>query len=186
MPRTLPVLASLIGLLLIACGHGSRDGRSAHDRSPFEPGSNGEPGQLPRVHSSQFRVAKRDYFSAMNEFYSFAREHGFDKVGFGPCFGHILEVGDDENEHLPCPGVYAVKGSPTKAHLTFTVLNKDFNRLDYNDFLTCRIDLHVSHSYRPVLDLAQDFRAVVDPRLDALDHKVAAGFSGPSYGKRGR
>lgn len=178
MPRTLTIL---VGLLLTACVD------SKHDPNPYEPGPNGEPGKLPNVHSKQFRVAKRDYFTAMNEFYSFARAQGFDKVDFGSCFGDILDDDAvDENKHLPCLGVYAIKGSPIKAHMTFTVLNKDFNRLDYNDFLTCRIDIYIHEGYRLVLDLGADFQTEVDARLEALDRKVATGFGGPSYGMRGR
>ncbi|HEY0943103.1 MAG TPA: hypothetical protein VGE08_23665 [Steroidobacter sp.] len=181
MPRRFTILVSLLGLLLAACGH------SGHDPNPHEPGPNGEPGKLPNVHARQFRVAKRDYFTAMNEFYSFVRAQGFDKVGFGSCFGDILDdSADDENKHLPCLGVYAVKGSPARAHMTFTVLNKDFDRLDYNDFLTCRIDIHIHEAYQRVLDLRSDFHAEVDARLEALDRKVEMGFGGPSYGMRGR
>lgn len=181
MPRTLTTLVGLIGLLLVACVN------SEHDPNPHEPGLNGEPGKLPNVHSKQFRVPKRDYFTALNEFYSFARAQGFDKVDFSSCFGDILDdIAIDENKHLPCLGLYAIKGSPTRAHMTFTVLNKDFNRLDYNDFLTCRIDIHISERYRLVLDLGSEFQAEVDDRLEALDRKVETGFSGPSYGMRGR
>src|SRR5690606_18415074 len=102
------------------------------------------------------------------------------------CFADILDSTIDENQHLPCLGLYAVKGAPTKAHMTFTVLNKDFHRFDYNDFLTCRIDIYINDGYRPVLELGLDFQADVDARLEALDRKVATGFSGPSYGLRGR
>lgn len=180
MPRTLTTLVSIACSLLIACSHPQQD------PAPSEAGHGGEPGKLPNVHSKQFRVAKRDYFTAMNEFYSFVRAQGFDEVDFAPCFSRILDSARDENQHLPCLGLYAIKGSPSKAHMTFTVLNKDFNRSDYNDFLTCRIDIYVNESYQPVLELGADFRADVDGRLEALDRKVATGFSGPSYGLRGR
>lgn len=157
-----------------------------YDPTPYEPGPKGEPGLLPKVHSKEFRVSERDYFGALNEFYSFAHAAGFERIDFGDCFADILDFVIDEREQMPCLGVYAVKGTPTKAHMTFNILARDLGRLDYNDFLTCRVDIYINTAYNPVLGLAPTFAANVDGKLEEFDRRVAAGFGGAPHSRRKR
>jgi hypothetical protein len=145
-----------------------------YDASLGQPGPNGEPRDLKHVHSVQFNVAVGDYFTALNEFYSFAHAETFDNFRFGKCFNGILEKSADGQAGLPCIGTYAVKGSPVKAHMTFTVVAKSFNRRGGNDFLTCRIDIYSHDTYRYVAGIAPNFQSRVEGKLRQLDRKVAA------------
>ena len=136
-----------------------------------EPGWNGKPGSaLQQVYSQEFRVAKGDYFAALNEFYSFAVREGFERIDFGMCFADVPDFRSNESL-APCIGMFAAKGAPTKAHMTFTIAARSFYRLDHKDYLTCRIDIYINGSYAPARTIAPDFRETVDSRLQELDRK---------------
>lgn len=158
-----------IAVMLGAC-------RDPYD-ADVEPGSNGEPGSaLKHVYAKEFRVSKGEYFAALNEFYSFAHAQRFEVIGFGDCFADLLDIRFNERT-LPCIGMYAAKGAPTKAHMTFTIVAKSFNRSDYNDHLTCRIDVHINDFYQPVRTIAPSFQEHVESRLQEFDRKVEAGVN---------
>jgi hypothetical protein len=138
-----------------------------------EPGPNGEPGSaLKQVYSREFKVAKGDYFAALSEFYAFASREGFEKIDFGNCFAGILDTVSNEKV-APCIGMFAAKGAPTKAHMTFTIVARSFYRSDHHDHLTCRIDLYINDSYQPAHTLAPSLRESVDSRLQQFDRTVA-------------
>lgn len=163
-------IAKLLCLALLLTGCSDPE----HDPTLGEPGPHGEPGPgLQQVHSIEFRVREADYFAALTEFYEFGHVEAFDIFQFGECFGHVLGSLPGK-EFEPCIGMYALKGGPTKAHMTFTILATSLNRLDRNDFITCRIGIYVHSTYPPVASIGPNFASRVDEKLRELDARVAA------------
>src|SRR5262249_10231339 len=118
----------------------------------LDPRPNGEPGPaMTQVYVKEFRVKLDDYFSALNEFYSFARVQVFEQIEFTECFSSILDR--TKTRDVPCVGVFAVKGSPPKAHMTFSVVAKSTNTTLRDAYLTCRIGIYVHSTYKPVQGL---------------------------------
>jgi hypothetical protein len=172
--RGLSVAVMCVAMLLGAC-------RDPYD-ADVDPGHKGEPGSaLKQVYSKEFRVVEGDYFAALNDFYSFAHAQVFERIDFGDCFSRILDFVPDK-EGMACIGVFAAKGAPTKAHMTFTILARALNRFDRNDHLTCRIDIYINDSYEPVRTIAPSFQERIDSRLQEFDRRVAGlGWCG-AYG----
>lgn len=164
MRKSLILAVTVVAVTLGAC----------HDRydADVEPGPNGEPGSaLAHAYGREFKVAKDEYFAALNEFYSFASRQGFEKIDFGSCFAGILDIVSNEAV-APCIGMFAAKGTPTKAHMTFTIVARSFYRSDQHDQLACRIDLYVNDSYEPARTIAPSLRESVDSRLQEFDRAV--------------
>jgi hypothetical protein len=160
--------AMLVLAMAVAACHDGYD-------ADVDPGPNGEPGSaLKHVYSKQFRVAKADYFTALGEFYSFADTQVFEKIDFGDCFNVVLDFVSNERA-APCIGMFAAKGAPTKAHMTFMIVARSFNRLDRNDHLICRVDLYINEGYQPVRTLASLLTERVDGKLQELDRRVDVG-----------
>lgn len=154
-------------LLLVGCTD------REHDPTQGEPGPNGEPGGLRQVDSIEFRVRPADFLSALTSFYEFGHAEAFDIFKFGDCFASVLDqISNGRNE--PCIGMYAVKGSPAKVHMTFTILSTSFNQLDRNDFLAWRVAIYVHSTYPPVAGIGPNFASRVDHKLRELDARVAA------------
>lgn len=154
-------------LLLTACSD------PEHDPTLGEPGPNGEPSPaMHHAHSIEFRVTRADYAAALTEFYEFTEAEVFETFKFGDCFEDIL-ADEPADEVVPCIGMYAMKGGPIKAHMTFSILRKSSQRLKSDDFLTCRVDVYVHGTYPPVANIGPNFVTRVDGKLRVFDARVA-------------
>lgn len=165
-------LATLV-TLLIAMGCESKY------EADVEPRENGEPGpDLKRVYSKEFRVGKADYFTALEAFYSFAQARHFTFVSSGHCFNEVLGVTGRPLDK-PCIALWAATGTPTKAHMTFTIEEKSVNRTDRNDQLRYRVEIFIFEivmfkDQKFFNELGMNFEAEAEPRLTALSMKVGA------------
>jgi hypothetical protein len=123
------------------------------------------------AHSIEFRVTRADYAAALTEFYESTQAEIFETFKFGDCFNDILADKPAEKV-VPCIGMYATKGGPIKAHMTFSILDKSSRRLEPNDFLTCRVDVYVHGTYQPVANIGPNFATRVDGKLREFDARV--------------
>lgn len=166
-------LRVLLGMFFLVISFCSASCGSERDPAT-EPGPNGEPGaDLKRIYSQEFRAPRSKYFVALNEFYAFANAHGFDAVEVGTCFGDVLAA-QVRSLDAPCIVMWAALGTPVKAHMTFTVEEKAFYRIDRNDHVRYRIELYTFEGYAPVNGLKPMLEAQIEPKLEALDSSVGS------------
>ena len=150
-------LLAVTGLVTFSCS----SGYDLHT----EPDKYGNPGRnMVRTYSQEFLVLEKDYFAALNAFYSFTREHTFDEFRFGRCFGRVMNVLFKQSE-LPCIAVYTSKGTPVKRHATFTITAKKFFRHDGRDYLGYRIDLYDLDGLEASPTMSEKFATQVEPGL---------------------
>jgi len=121
LEKTISALTCIIVILLaIGCSN-------EYDSSQYERGDRGEPpSALSQIYSKEFKVSKASYFGSLSEFYEYTEVNKFEDIEFHECFSKALSLKVDEMEY-PCIAITAMKGAPTKAYVSFSVLGRDFN-----------------------------------------------------------
>lgn len=160
-------------IVLVFCLSALASCRSEY-HADTEAGPDGEAGaDLVKVYSKEFVVAKDAYFKALDLFYTFANVQDFERIETGRCFSSTVDFTvlrlDD-----PCIALWASKGAPTKAHMTFTVVEKQYRPSFPNTYLRSRIEIFVYRTYEPVQGIHAQFSVEVEPKLANLAKSMRA------------
>lgn len=133
-----------------------------------EPGLKGEAGSdLQKIYSHKFSVQREKYFEALDAFYSFSAANEFELTSTGKCFDSTIDIRILKLKE-PCIALWAARGAPTKAHMTFTVIERNFFEPDRRDYLKCQIEIFINDNYQPVQSIGTAFQEQVEPRLNDL------------------
>jgi hypothetical protein len=133
-----------------------------------EPDPNGEAGrELVKVYSKEFVIPKQAYFKALDLFYTFANVQVFEHIETGRCFSSTV-VDSILRLDNPCIAIWARKGGPTKAHMTFTVVEKQYRPSDSSTYLRSRIEIFIYQTYAPVQGIPVQFSGEVEPQFAKL------------------
>ena len=117
------VTSALVCILIASLFVGCAD---ENEPEQYERGSNGEsPSALSAIYSEEFIVTKTMYFDALSEFYKFTTVNGFGDVEFHECFNRVLKVKINKDS-FPCIAITAMKGAPTKAYVSFGIVERDY------------------------------------------------------------